>query len=223
MVSLLVSHWAEALTDPRASARRILRASPTPGEAVSMALAAFALSFVALRLIEFGLGVTVTEALAPLTETSGEALEKQLASERSMAGVAIVALVKLAQFVLVAILGWRLGVLAGGEARFEQVLAIVGWHALATAPLDVAAQAFLILSAPGLAALGVIVMAIASFYAMYLLAAFLAEAHGFESVGQVLIAMIGVMMGFVVLVAVFGGMAQAATVEQALGAVTIQR
>ncbi|MEL6978889.1 MAG: YIP1 family protein [Pseudomonadota bacterium] len=206
MLSLLVAHWSEALSDPRASARRILRAQPTPGEAVAMAVAGFALGYLALRLAEIGLGRTVTEALEPLSEPTAAASSAPAAAQVSAMGLLVTGLLlALAQFVIVAVLGWRLGALAGGSARFEQMLGVVGWHALATAPLDVAAKTVLIMSSPGLAAVGLIVVAAAGFYVIYLLAAFVAEAHSFESSGQVLIAMIGVMIMFMLLAAIFSG------------------
>ena len=206
MLSLLFARWAEAYRNPRRSARRLLAATPTPGEAVVLALAGFAISALASRLIEMGLGVTLTETMARLGEASEEDIAAAVANAKSLGALGQQFIIHVFEFLTASVLGWRLGVAAGGTAKFGEVMGLAGWWLLASAPIQALAQFLLLVSAPGLMAVGMLVLLGAWLYVMYLFAAFLAEAHGFESEAVVFVSQIGVLFGIALLtVLVIGG------------------
>ena len=90
-------------------------------------------------------------------------------------------------------LAWFVGVQAGGKSTRRQIMGVVAWHALATAPLSVLVQIAAAASSidnqdpvPVLLYLG------GGLYGFYMFAAFIAEAHGFRKTGLVMMACFGV-------------------------------
>lgn len=99
-------------------------------------------------------------------------------------------------FALVSLVAWFVGRQAGGKGRFTDVMSMVGWHALAGLPLQVVfllVFAFVGPSGSGFASLLFLAVAV---YLLYLFAAFIAEAHGFQNVGLVMAASFGVLFAF---------------------------
>ena len=203
MFSILAERLAEAYVRPRASARRILSAAPSRTEALLLAAAGFAFFELLSRLMQISLGVTTIEALASIGQLSQEQIAQKVAATKSVAYLISNLGWHMLETVIAAYLAWRLGGLAGGGASFRQLLGLAGWWALVSVPAMAIGQLFLLLSPPGALALGMVAMLAATLYILYMLAAFLAEAHGFESEGTVFIALLGVTFALITVAAMF--------------------
>lgn len=188
----LVKRWIEAYESPRASARRLLAARLSGGQAVSMAIAGFALHMALARLSAMLLGTSGAEVTLEMMKIEPDQIERQLEAARSWAGLIEAFLVDMASFVGVAALAWAIGRRFGGSGGFDGLLALSGWHALVAAPASVVAEVLLVLSAPGLFGIGFVVQLAAAIYLFYVLSAFIAEAHAFPSTGQVMAVSLGV-------------------------------
>ena len=205
MLSVLTVRWAEAYANPRLSARRILAAAPSFAEALLLAAAGFVLLEVMRRIMEMGLAVTVIEVLSSLGQTTQDQIATKVEASKTIAFLANSFGWHMLETIIAAYLGWRLGALAGGGANFRELLGLAGWWTLASAPLMALSQLVLLLSAPGSAPLGLVVMTVATLYIFYMLAAFMAEAHGFESEGSVFVVMIALAVAMVTIALAFGG------------------
>ena len=205
MLSMLTHRLFEAYAHPRASARRMLAAAPSIVEAFLLAAAGYVLLEFLSRLAETGIGLTAIEALSAIGETSQEEIARRVAASKSPGYLLGNFGWHLCEVVVAAYLAWRLGGLAGGGASFRQLLGLAGWWALASVPALAFGVVALLLSAPGAIALGMVAMLAATLYIFYMLAAFVAEAHGFQSEGSVFAAALGVTFGMAMLAAAFVG------------------
>lgn len=203
MLSILTVRWAEAYASPRLSARRILTSAPSVAEALLLAAAAFALLEVLRRMMEMGLAVNMIEVLATMSTTSAEEIARRVEASKSFSFVASGFGWHMLETIVAAYLAWRLGALAGGGANFRQLLGLAGWWTLASVPLTALSQLVLFLSASNAAPLGLVAMLVAALYIFYMLAAFVTEAHGFESEGSVFIAMLGVVFALATIALIF--------------------
>ncbi len=203
----------EAYGDPRLSARRILEAKPGPLDALSMALLAVCLTLIAQFLAaevspNFNAGrspVSQEASQDPATgagpSASGEQGGYDAAGERASEAdgpvrhVLETVGIQFLVFAGVATMTFFVGAQFGGRASFNDCLAVVGWHTLATAPLEIALIA-VIAALPEADAGAAPLLAMGLFvYILYLFAAFVAEAHGFKQVGTVMAAAFGIGLG----------------------------
>lgn len=202
----LLKHWLEAYDDPRASARRLLAARPSGADAAAMAIAGFALYALLARLLAAVLGSSGAEVLWEILKLDQEEIAARLEAARSWSGLIQSFLINMVSFVGTAVLAWSIGRRFGGKGAFTDLLAVTGWHTIAQIPAALVAEALLILSAPALFALGFLVQLAASLYVLYMMAAFIAEAHDFPSAGQVMAVSLGVMLVIGVMLLFFTAM-----------------
>lgn len=203
MLSLLAARFSEAYRRPRLSARRIIAASPSVSEALIMAVSAFALLVVFSKLSELAVGVTMADVQLQrmkdaLSEDEYRQARESIRSQGSFAGIGVNFLFHMSQVVVAAAIGWRLGVAAGGSARFIDVFSLTSWWALVSAPLEAAAMFCFLATWPGALPVGALVMFVCWLYLVYVFSVFVAEAHGFVSEGSVFIATLSV-IGAIVL------------------------
>ncbi|MBX2854723.1 MAG: YIP1 family protein [Rhodobacteraceae bacterium] len=181
--AVLVSRFAEAFAQPRQSARRILAAKPSLGDALTMAIAGMTIS-VMLSLLT-ALFATVSEDIPAL---EAEPVEQQ----PIVVLLFFVALFAVARFFMVSWLALVIGRRAGGTATLHDCYAVVGWCLLAVSPVTLIFE----LAAPAAQKSGdlfaFMVLIGGAIYVLYMFASFIAEAHGFKNTGQVMAAMIGV-------------------------------
>lgn len=196
---------AEAYTDPRASARRILGAGPTWTDAISMVMLALSIQLSAQII-----ATNLTAASGPASDTVVEGQAAPTADEApyaedgtrraSDAPSAFAAVFRSmgAQFMVflgVSFLGWFIGAQFGGRAGFDQVAAVVGWHTLASLPIELILLVALVAFGAETGGLTPLLILVGVIYILYLFAAFLSEAHGFQQVGVVMAASFGVLVG----------------------------
>lgn len=193
VLSNLVALWAEALRDPRANARRILSWDLSGAQVAMIAILAFALSAFIERLAEVMIGVTLLEArLATEGVELSEDLQSRLESSRSIAGTVQRFIVDIAGVVLLSAIAWRVGSLVEGKGSFGQIFAVSGWFSLASVPIQAFVTLLFLVGSPAVSLIALLVYLAGLLYLYYVYCAFVAEAHGFESVGQVMIAGVGV-------------------------------
>lgn len=188
MLALLTRRIAEAYVDPRRSARRILDAKPSVGDALTMVLAAVAIGGV----VEIGLSFLFSPEeplIGAPPEQSGP--PEETVEVNFIDHVFANAILSVSQFLIVGTLAWAIGRQAGGAAERAEVFAVVGWHTLAAVPLSLLLAVALLLSLNG-NPVATIFMIAGLLYLVYLLAAFIAEAHRFENVGLVFASIFGV-------------------------------
>lgn len=137
----------------------------------------------------FGLGIVLSALMGYVA--TGLMTPPEGVAPIDLSPFALTALQALSQF-LVLLAAVYLGRFMGGQGRFGDVLVLIGWVEI----LLVAAQAidlFLLIAMPPLA--GVLPL-IAVVMMLWIMANFLAEAHGFASAWAVLGAIIGLSMLF---------------------------
>lgn len=198
VATLVLSRMAEAYADPRKSARRIINAAPTPGEVLTMVFAGVAIGIIAELAAALMMGSGAEPVPSPDTVDPGAAeapAGPALLSTRAFVGFNFA--IGLAEFFLVTLLATVIGQQAGGAGERGEIAAVVAWHALAEAPFAVLGAALSVAaSGPDALAFVFLIKIGLAFYLFYMMAAFIAEAHRFNSAAQVLMAMIGVMFGF---------------------------
>lgn len=190
MLSLLAERLAEAYRSPRKSARRILAAEPSVGQSLTMAAAGYALLELLARTMQLALGVSTAEVILSLSQASQEDIRAAVTAGKGVESLARNFIWHMLEAVTAALLAFMFGRAAGGKAGFRDLLGLAGWWTLVSMPVLAAAQFALLISAPGGAAFGMLAMILGGLYIFYLLASFLAEAHGFESVAPVFIAVL---------------------------------
>lgn len=198
VATLVLSRMAEAYADPRKSARRIINAAPTPGEVLTMVFAGVTIGIAAELAAALMMGVGAEPVPSPDTADPG-AVEAPAGPTRLSTGtfVGFNFAIGLAQFFLVTWLATVIGNKAGGAGARGEIAAVVGWHALAQAPFAVLGAALSIAAGGSDALAFVFLIKIGlTFYLFYMMAAFIAEAHRFNSTAKVLTAMIGLVFGF---------------------------
>lgn len=178
----------EAFTSPKTSAKRMLLAQPSRNEALMMVVAGYAISAGLLQAAELA-APEILKSNEPQVGPDGEPLPQLGLLERH----AFELVLTLLQFWIVSSLAWFIGVQAGGKASRRQIMGLVAWHTLATAPLSPVVSVAAALTLAQLASImAPLVLIAAGLYVLYIFAAFIAVAHGFRSVGQVMMATFGV-------------------------------
>lgn len=194
MLSALILRIAESFWAPRRAARRLLERAPTFQEGVLMALAGVTLKLALVLALEILFGETVQEAyvaLVPAPDGAPETAPEVDLVSRAAVQIALT----LAGFAAIVALAASIGRRFGGVGSPIRLAAVVGWWSLVDAAADTA-QSLMILSAPSAMAAPVMVAVMAlNLYLFYMLAAFLAEAHGFAAVFPVMVAMFIVSIG----------------------------
>lgn len=208
MLTLLIARMGEAFADPRASARRILAANPTPGEAVTMVLLSVCLIACAEVILSLLMGQpepVADAANGPPVDPGPDPANRPITLVEQ---IVLTFVLSLAQFFVFASLAWFVGRQAGGHANRNQVLAVVGWHDLAISPAKIVIVVAPALVGSGGAPMMSLVFLAAIIYSLYMFAAFIGEAHGFARTGPIMVAAIGVLFGlsmFLVLLAMMLG------------------
>lgn len=193
MLALLTRRIAEAYVDPRRSARRIINAKPSIGDALTMVLTAVAIGGV----VEIGVSFLITPEEPLIGAPPQETAPAEAAVEISFIDhVFANAILSISQFLIIGTLAWTIGRQVGGNAERSDVFAVVGWHTLAAVPLSLLLAVSLLLSLGG-NPIATILLIAGLLYLVYLLAAFIAEAHGFENVGLVFASIFGVAFSIV--------------------------
>lgn len=198
---VFLNRVVEAFVNPRLSARRILKAAPTIGEAISMVLLSAIFSVIAEMLLTMLIAPaqSTVDAIASATgEAAGDGDATTAPPER-LSGVALVVnviLLNFFQYLLISSLAYGIGKWAGGKATRPDILGVVAWYSLALTPAGALLIALMLMStgeAPNPAISGLVV--VVGFYALFVFAGFVAEAHGFESTWTVVFGIVGVIVG----------------------------
>ena len=194
MLSALILRIAESIWTPRGAVRRLLAREPSFQDGVTMVLAGVTLKLALVLVLERLFGRTLQEAfqdmMPPPPEPAEAAPEADLGS-RVFLQIALL----LAQFSAIVALAGSIGRRFGGRATAIQLAAVVGWWCFLDSFGDVIESAMFLASSPETAALTMVVVITLNLYLFYLLAAFLAEAHGFAAVFPVVVAMVIVSIG----------------------------
>ncbi|MCI4662953.1 MAG: YIP1 family protein [Neomegalonema sp.] len=188
MSPLLLSEMLQAYLRPRASAAWILAQRPSFGAVIVMVMAAVVIS---------ALISVASTMIAPPLNDAGERVEVLPASNR----LVLLALIDFGQLIFISFIANAFGKAFGGKGEWIDLVRVCGWHALVSV-LATFASAVVGVVAPGLSAL---VIVAALLYLLYMLAAFIAEAHGFASTPSVLL------VGMVVLIGISFAIALIAT------------
>lgn len=209
MLIQLVSRLAEAYRRPRISVRTILDREPSRAEAFSMALAGALLVVLFSRFLEIALGVTAEEISGQLQGVPPEQIEQVAAFANSGPGLILEVLLQIVLMLFAALLGWRIGAMAGGRGGFSEVLAAMCWLTLAVAPLRIIGAAVLLSNGSNPALFGLVGLLI-MMWMLYMFSAFLAEAHGFNNASLVFFTTLGVGAGMYLLAVLIVGAQSAA-------------
>ncbi|MEM1419150.1 MAG: YIP1 family protein [Pseudomonadota bacterium] len=201
-----LSRVGEALINPRASARRMVLAQPTWNEAIMMVVAGYAIAAALLQAIQIGAPeLLATPSTQPASDANGEPARTPGLLEKH--GLELI--LALFQFWIVSSLAWFVGVQAGGKATRRQIMGVVGWHTLATAPLaPVLSVAMAVTVQQHASIFAPLILIATGVYVLYIFAAFIAQAHGFKSIPQVMFATFGVSIAvalfFTILASILG-------------------
>jgi hypothetical protein len=177
VIANFAANILEALTAPRRSARKILRAEVSLSDCVLMVILGVAVH----GIVSSGLAL-IDPSLASM---GGAGLGVRLAE----IGVQIV------MFFLLSGAAFTVGVRFGGKGSLPELRSVVAWHALATgflAPLNVIGMSG-VTPEGGNPGIGFLLVMVSVGVSVWVFASFIAEAHGFKNIGGV----IGVtVMGF---------------------------
>ncbi|MEM9725068.1 MAG: YIP1 family protein [Pseudomonadota bacterium] len=207
MIGLLLTRTMEAYRDPRSSARRILDAGPNMSDALAMAVAGFVVSTLLIRAAEMLFGVTLIEALSPADDATAEEVQARVAQAQTLAALARQFLFHFLELGFISMLGWVIGMAAGGSASLAHVFILASWWSLAGALLLALGQIAILALSPAALSFGMFVAFAALLYFLFLFAAFLAEAHNFESEAAVFVIGLGVLFALTLVTAIiFGSM-----------------
>lgn len=182
MIAWWASRIAEAVREPRVSARRILDARLSAVDALAMVIVAAALDYILFILVwNYG---PAPEQLAELT--GAEAAEAAEAARPSFSGFLGGLGMRLIVIYVLTLMVWGVGRGVGGVAERWGLIGLVAWHGLALTPLTALGALARVTVYPP--ALGLLFQFGALAIALYVLSAFVAEAHEFKSVWSVLLA-----------------------------------
>lgn len=216
-LGLLAERISEAYADPRLSARRMMAVRLSWSDAATMVLLAVVVQFGA-QLLATNLSPTLAERRAaqtasserPAANSAGQAEDDSLGgddrrydsdapteghSPSVIADLARTLLLAGAVFMSVSIAAWFFGNRLGGSASFDQVVGLVGWHTLVSAPVEISVLALVAVLGPAAGGLSLLLVLGVFLYLLYIFAAFIAEAHGFKQVGMVMAASFGIGLG----------------------------
>lgn len=209
MIVTVITRWREAYADPRTSGRRILSAKLEPFEAVALALLGAVLAVLFQRAVQFATGQTAIEALQMAAKQPLN--PDRVALEKSPAAAIRDLAQQMLSFFAVSFVAWLIGSKVGGRASFQEMMSVVAWHHFISAPAAALVAVFVLTMSPDSIFLGLLASLVIMIYLVYVMAAFIAEAHGFESVGRVLLAcfLVGVPLDLFVTSIVSIGMAPA--------------
>jgi hypothetical protein len=174
MIGTFLTHILEAYRAPRRSARWILERGPSMTDCLLMVVLAFAIQSV-LALLVGRLPAPVEGAAAPGAADLGMRLAELML-----------------QLVIYAVLtagAFAVGRRFGGEARTDEVAAVVAWHYVVTAflaPLNlIGARA---MGPEGTVSPLFLLIPLSVAISIWVFASFIAEAHGFRRLGGVIAA-----------------------------------
>lgn len=206
MVVSYLSLIGLALVAPRKAARRILAPTPTNLDGLTLAIAASCVYLVGLSLIEQALGRTIVDVINALLDQLSAQMQAEVAAGRQeiapelprLAAIPPLwerALIDIAMNIALVSLGggliWFFGAQAGGTGAIAEIRAVLGvWLLAVHAPIALIGYA-LIFTASLERVPNILMMTIAALvYALFILAAFIAEAHRFRSTFLTFIALI---------------------------------
>lgn len=192
----MIATFAEAYTEPRRSARGMVLAAPSRVEMLMMVTAGYAIANVVLSLMSFALpDLFDPSALRPEGEEAPS--DGTPATPPNPMAFHLYSLsFQYLQFLLIALLAWGLGTRSGGRASFQEVAGVVAWHGLASSvALPFILLFFLMMQQGDGGLIGLLLVLGGMLYILYMFSAFLAEVHGFENVGLVMLATVAVGIG----------------------------
>lgn len=193
MLRALIFRIAEAYWAPRRSARRLLAAEPRALDGLMMVVVGVALSMLMIAGLEMLFGRSFQEAFDALVPRPDAAPPRE---QNDLGDLVTQKLfLSLVVFATVVSLAASLGRRLGGRASVAQLAAVVGWWFIVDSAADIARTLLILLAQPEQQAPAVLAVMLLSVYLFYVLAAFLAEAHGFPSVFPVMATMFAVSMG----------------------------
>ena len=186
MIGAFAGNMLDAYRAPRPSVRRVIDAAPGVGDCVMMIVLAYAIQALlagAMALIDPGL----RRLFRPGDRAPGLEIAVQVGFSFMIAGIA-----------------FSIGSRFGGSGRPRDLLAAISWHAVATSIL---APTLLIVSRPAVAERAPSMFEALAFLtgvglSLWLLAAFIAEAHGFRRTGPVIGGILLASLAFFVLFAI---------------------
>lgn len=171
MFAVLIEEIVASWRDPRAAARRVIGRVDGWGDVGLLFGVAFCVSSIGAAAVALLFG-----------DGSGAGLSSLVVSLFFSA----------AAYAILTFLIFRVGKLFGGTGAAMDLAAVIAWHSLATAPLaPVVALSAAATGPEGGAALLVAAQFVVAGAAIWLLALFVAEAHGFRSALRVGFALVG--------------------------------
>jgi hypothetical protein len=195
MIGAVVENIIGGYLHPRASVRRMLDA----GHGLDVALTMLALAFVVNEIF-----MIITPGLTP--DLTAPALERYIAHIRSV----------LISFGILSTLICFVGRAFGGKGTFPQTVLVLAWYELVTSVLFPLIQSAMVqvfeamqvaAEAPDqpveIPALPFFILFVGCSVTLWLLAAFIAELHGFARVRNVLAAIIGLLIPLSMLASIF--------------------
>ncbi|MEO1291674.1 MAG: Yip1 family protein [Pseudomonadota bacterium] len=179
----------EAYREPRRSARRIINAQLGFDAVALMVVASAAITTVLLSLFLNAVPVPPEVQQRPDFQIPSVAEIGVSTLVQSIAGVLIIS-----------VLALFIGRLAGGRGEWSDILSVIAWYGLANV-LGFSVGLVLTMAAPFL---GMVAWGFIAVYLFYMLAAFVAEVHGFASAGRVMAVAFGIAF-FIALLLTFAG------------------
>lgn len=187
MMQAFVENLIEAFRTPRTSARRMIALAPNLRDCLLMVVLAFAIQGLLSGLLS---GPSAGGIAARFAELG----------------------LQLALFFLIVIGAHRIGARFGGKATPEQIGPVVAWHYLVTsflAPLNVLGMRA-VNPETGSAGILFLLVPFSVGLSIWLLASFLAEAHGFQRLGPVIMATVAGFLGLGLITMIFLGIVSGA-------------
>lgn len=204
MLAKLIQEVFATFRDPRAFARDVvLVRDHSLRTSFNIATLAVVLNMLQISAVLFGAGPDALESRLELPEGTGAPDGGEAVISFSFYDLVLIAgAAAAAQIGLVSIGGAVIGRLFGGSGAFQQVMAVVSWHALCLVIAGIVVSIAEVLLGPSLGGM----LAIAVFiFGFWMLASLIGEVHGFERTGVVAVGILASLAVFALVLGLFLG------------------